>query len=57
MEVSNVLKPWKVKAYAVLVKAEKWELEDYEGNTLQVVPEEYMLSVAQYLATGELIII
>ncbi|WP_199228962.1 CD1375 family protein [Sporanaerobacter acetigenes] len=49
-----MIKSWKVKAYAVLVKAERWELEDYEGNTLPVVSEEYKIPVAEYLATGEL---
>ncbi|WMM26646.1 CD1375 family protein [Tissierella sp. MB52-C2] len=51
-----MIKPWKVKAYAVLVKAEKWELENYEGNILPVIPEEYVIVVAEFLATGELAI-
>lgn len=51
-----MIKLWKVKAYAVLVKAEKWELEDLEGNTLPVVPENYIIAVAEFLATGELAI-
>ncbi|MDU5080216.1 CD1375 family protein [uncultured Tissierella sp.] len=48
-----MIKPWKVKAYAVLVKAKKWELEDYEGNVLSVVPEEYKIAVAEYLVESE----
>lgn len=44
------LKSWKVKAYGVLVKAEKWDLEPVEGSSKNVVPEDYKLAVAEYLA-------
>lgn len=44
------LKSWKVKAYGVLVKAEKWDLEPVLNSTKNIVPEEYRLAVAEYLA-------
>jgi hypothetical protein len=44
------LKTYLITAYAVLVKAEKWELEPVEGSTKKVVPEDYRTAVAEYLA-------
>jgi len=48
MEVIN-MKQWKIKAYGVLVKAERWDLEPIEGSVKDVVPEDYRLAVAEYL--------
>lgn len=44
------LKTYRITAYAVLVKAEKWDLEAVEGSTKKVVPENYRTAVAEYLA-------
>lgn len=47
-----MLKSYLIKAYAYLVKVERWDLETVEGSTKSVVPEEYRVAVATYLATG-----
>jgi hypothetical protein len=44
------LKSYLITAYAVLVKAAKWDLEPVEGYTKKVVPEDYRTAVAEYLA-------
>lgn len=44
------LKTYLITAYAVLVKAEKWDLEPVEESTKKVVPEDYRTAVAEYLA-------
>ena len=44
------LKTYLITAYAVLVKAEKWDLEPVEGSKKKVVPEDYRTAVAEYLA-------
>lgn len=44
------LKTYLITAYAVLVKAEKWDLEPVEGSAKKVVPENYRTAVAEYLA-------
>ncbi|WP_313756209.1 hypothetical protein [Tissierella sp.] len=49
-----IIKSWKVKAYEVLVKVGKPELEDHEGNTLPVVCKDYVIAAAELLGTGEL---
>lgn len=46
-----MLKQYLVVAYAYLVKTGKWILEPVEGDNRRVVPEEYRLSVAEYLAS------
>ncbi len=48
------MKAWKVKAYGVVVKAEKWDLEPIEGSIKEVVPEDYRVVVAEYMLTGEI---
>ena len=50
-----MLYEWKIKAFGVLVKVGKYELEDYEGNTKPVVDPTYKEAVSIYLATGEII--
>jgi hypothetical protein len=47
-----MLYSWKIKAYAVLVKAEKWDLQPVEGSLKPVVEEKYRNAVSEYLATG-----
>lgn len=46
-----MLKQYLIVAYAYLVKTGKWILEPIEGDTRRVVPEEYRLAVAEYLAS------
>lgn len=43
-----------IVSYGVLVKAGRWNLEQIEGEEKPLVPEEYRVSVALYLATGEI---
>lgn len=45
-----MLKQYLIVAYAYLVKTGKWILDSVEGDTRKVVPEEYRLAVAEYLA-------
>lgn len=45
-----MLKQYLVVSYAYLVKVDRWDLEPVEGSTKQVVPEEYRIAVAEYLA-------
>lgn len=49
-----MMKAWKVKAYAVVVKAEVYDLEPVEGSSKEVVPEDYRLIVAEYMLTGKI---
>lgn len=46
-----MLKSYLIKAYAYLVKVERWDVEP-EGSTKSVVPEEYRTAVAEYLAAA-----
>ena len=50
-----MLKTYLIKSYAYLVKVGVWDLEPVDGSTKQVVPEDYRIAVALYLATGEII--
>lgn len=45
------LKKYLVVSYGILVKAGKWSLEEIEGENKPVVPNNYTLAVAEYLAT------
>jgi len=45
-----MLKRYKIVAYAVLVRAGQWLLESIDGDTRPVVPDDYRLAVAEYLA-------
>ena len=45
-----MLKRYKIVAYAVLVKAGEWNLEPMDGNNKPIVPDEYRIAVAEYLA-------
>ncbi|WP_163249736.1 CD1375 family protein [Clostridium niameyense] len=45
------LKKYLVVSYGILVKAGKWALEKIEGEEKPTVPEEYVVAVAEYLAT------
>ena len=49
-----MLYQWKVTAYAYLVKVNRWDLEPVDGSEKPTVPEEYRVSVALYLTTGEI---
>ena len=49
-----MLKGYLIVSYAILVKAGRWNLEPIEGEEKPVVPEEYRVPVAIYLATGEI---
>lgn len=46
-----MLKQYLIVAYAYLVKTGKWILEPIEGDIRKVVPEEYRVAVAEYLAS------
>ena len=46
-----MLKSYLVICYGILVKSGKWNLEAVEGENKPVVPSEYMIAVAEYLAT------
>ena len=45
-----MLKRYLIVSYAILIKAGKWNLEEVEGETKPLVPENYRISVAEYLA-------
>jgi hypothetical protein len=45
------LKSYLITAYAVLVRVEKWDLEEVEGSTKKVVPETYRTAVAEYITS------
>ncbi|WP_162829345.1 CD1375 family protein [Clostridium senegalense] len=45
------LKKYLIVSYGILVKAGKWNLEAIEGENKPIVPEDYALAVAEYLAT------
>lgn len=45
-----MLKRYLIVSYAILVKAGKWSLE--EDGDKPVVPEEYTITVAEYLVEG-----
>jgi hypothetical protein len=47
-----MLKQYLVVSYAYLVKIGRYDLEPVEGSTKKVVPEEYRVAVAEYLAGG-----
>lgn len=45
-----MLKRYLVVSYGILVKASKWNLEEVEGENKPIVPNEYTIAVAEYLA-------
>ena len=45
-----MLKKYLVVSYGILVKAGRWNLEEIEGEDKPIVPGEYTLAVAEYLA-------
>lgn len=45
------LKKYLVVSYGILVKAGKWTLEKVEGENKPLVPQNYTIAVAEYLAT------
>jgi hypothetical protein len=45
-----MLKRYLIVSYSILVRAGKWNLEVIEGDTKPVVPSEYQMAVAEYLA-------
>lgn len=46
-----MLKKYLVVSYGILVKAGRWNLEEVEGDEKPLVPEEYVIPVAEYLAS------
>lgn len=48
-----MLKRYLIVSYGILVKAGRWNLELVEGEEEEkpLVPEEYIIPVAEYLAT------
>lgn len=46
-----MLKSYLVVCYGILVKSGKWNLEVVTGDTKPVVPSEYTIVVAEYLAS------
>ena len=45
-----MLKRYLIVSYAILVKAGRWNLEAVEGEDKPVVPVDYAIAVAEYLA-------
>ena len=45
-----MIKRYLVVCYGILVKSEKWNLEEVGGETKPVVPSDYTIAVAEYLA-------
>lgn len=45
-----MLKRYLIVSYAILVRAGKWNLEAAEGEEKPVVPADYQIPVAEYLA-------
>ena len=45
------LKKYLIVSYGILVKAGKWALEKVEGENKPIVPDNYTIVVAEYLAT------
>ena len=45
-----MIKKYLVVCYGILVKSGKWNLEEVEGETKPIVPSEYTIAVAEYLA-------
>ncbi|WP_187372124.1 CD1375 family protein [Clostridium ihumii] len=50
-----MLKQYLIVSYGILVKAGAWDLEEIEGSNKKVVPEEYKIKVAEYLATQSIL--
>jgi hypothetical protein len=44
------MKQYLIVAYAYLVKTGEWDLDAVEGETKQVVPDDYKKAVAEYIA-------
>ncbi len=47
-----MLKHYLIVSYSILVKAERWNLENVEGEIKPIVPDEYRIAVAEYLASN-----
>ncbi|CAK7084070.1 CD1375 family protein [Tissierella sp.] len=45
-----MLKRYLIVSYGILVKAGRWNLEEVEGENKPLVPQEYQIAVAEYLA-------
>lgn len=45
-----MLKRYLIVSYAILVKAGKWNLEEVAGEEKPIVPQDYQIAVAEYLA-------
>lgn len=45
-----MLKRYLIVSYAILVKAGKWNLEEVSGEEKPIVPQDYQIAVAEYLA-------
>lgn len=46
-----MIKSYMVVCYGILVKSGKWNLEAVEGEEKMVVPADYTIAVAEYLAS------
>lgn len=47
-----MLKQYLIVSYGYLVKVNHWDLEPVEGSKKKIVPQEYRVAVAEYLATA-----
>lgn len=45
-----MLKKYLIVSYGILVKAGRWNLEEIEGESKPIVPADYTIAVAEYLA-------
>lgn len=45
-----MLKRYLIVSYGILVKAGRWNLEEVEGENKPLVPSDYTIAVAEYLA-------
>lgn len=45
-----MLKNYLIISYGYLVKVGRWSLEPVDDDTRKVVPEDYRIAVAEYLA-------
>jgi hypothetical protein len=48
-----MIKQYLVVCYGILVKAERWNLEEVEGEDKPIVSADYTIAVAEYLAAQD----
>lgn len=49
------MKSYLIVCYGILVKSGKWNLEEVIGETKPVVPSDYTIAVAEYLANQNVV--